>query len=79
MSNTARLTLPAQTIDTTDGVGRSLLENAKAQMGVIPNMYANMVSSPGCWKPICWDTSAFGKMEASRRLNRCACWRCFPL
>ncbi len=47
VSNTAKLTLPAQTIDTTQGVGRSLLENAKAQMGAIPNMYAVMVNSPG--------------------------------
>ena len=47
MSNTAKLTLPAQTIDSTEGTGKALLESAQAQLGFIPNMYANMVNSPG--------------------------------
>jgi uncharacterized peroxidase-related enzyme len=47
MSITAKLGLPAQTIDTTTDLAREMLETAKAQMGFVPNMYANMVNSPG--------------------------------
>ncbi len=47
MSNTAKLTLPAQTIDSTEGSGKAMLATAKAQLGFVPNMYANMVNSPG--------------------------------
>ena len=47
MSDTAKLALPSQTIDSSEGRGKSMLEAAKAQMGFIPNMYANMVNSPG--------------------------------
>jgi uncharacterized peroxidase-related enzyme len=47
MENTARVALPAQTIDSTEGTGKAMLETAKAQMGFVPNMYANMVNSPG--------------------------------
>ena len=47
MSNTAKLALPPQTIDSSEGTGRTMLETAKAQMGFVPNMYANMVNSPG--------------------------------
>jgi alkylhydroperoxidase AhpD family core domain len=47
VNSTAKLTLPTQTIETAEIAGRPLLENAKAQMGAIPNMYGNMVNSPG--------------------------------
>ena len=47
MSDTAKLALPSQTIDSSRGSGKAMLETAKAQMGFIPNMYANMVNSPG--------------------------------
>ena len=47
MSNTARLSLPAQTIDSTEGTARVLLAGAKAQAGFVPNMYAKMANSPG--------------------------------
>jgi len=47
VSNTAKLALPQQTIDSSEGTGRTMLETAKAQMGFVPNMYANMVNSPG--------------------------------
>jgi uncharacterized peroxidase-related enzyme len=47
MSDTAKLALPSQTIDSRQGSGKAMLEAAKAQMGFVPNMYANMVNSPG--------------------------------
>jgi len=47
MSDTAKLALAPQTIDSSEGTGRTMLETAKAQMGFVPNMYANMVNSPG--------------------------------
>ncbi len=47
MSNTAKLTLPVQTIESTHGSAKTMLEAAKAQMGSVPNMYGNMVNSPG--------------------------------
>ncbi len=47
MKNTTKLALPAQTIDSTEGTGKAMLETARAQLGVVPNMYANMVNSPG--------------------------------
>ncbi len=47
MNKTAKLALPAQTIDSTEGTGKALLQTAKAQLGFVPNMYANMVNSPG--------------------------------
>ncbi|NNM56785.1 carboxymuconolactone decarboxylase family protein [Acidocella sp.] len=47
MTAETKLTLPAQTLETAPGPGRKVLEKAKAQVGFIPNMYANMVNSPG--------------------------------
>ena len=43
----AHLYLPAQSLDTASAEARKVLEKAKAQVGFIPNMYANMVNSPG--------------------------------
>ena len=47
MNNTAQLTLAAQTIESSEGSAKEMLITAKAQMGFVPNMYANMVNSPG--------------------------------
>jgi uncharacterized peroxidase-related enzyme len=47
MSNAAKLTLPVQTIESTHGSAKTMLEESKAQMGSVPNMYANMANSPG--------------------------------
>jgi uncharacterized peroxidase-related enzyme len=43
----AKLDLPAQTLEGSDTAVHAVLEKAKAQVGFIPNMYANMVNSPG--------------------------------
>jgi uncharacterized peroxidase-related enzyme len=42
-----QITLPAQTVDSAEPKGKALLESAKAKLGFVPNMYANMVNSPG--------------------------------
>jgi uncharacterized peroxidase-related enzyme len=42
-----QITLPAQTIETAEPKGKALLEAAQTNLGFIPNMYANMVNSPG--------------------------------
>jgi hypothetical protein len=42
----AKFAMLAQTLDTSDGAGRAVLEKAKAQAGFIPNMYATMANSP---------------------------------
>src|SRR5260370_30215724 len=47
MSSTTQLTLPAKTLDRTEGTGKAMLATAKAQLGFVHNMYANMVNSPG--------------------------------
>lgn len=47
MAETAKLTLPAQSLDTATGTVKSTLEKAEKQVGFIPAMYANMVNSPG--------------------------------
>jgi uncharacterized peroxidase-related enzyme len=36
-----------QTVETAEPQGRTLLEQAKRRLGMIPNMYAYMVNSPG--------------------------------
>lgn len=47
MSTTRALTLPAHTLSSDSARIRSVLEQAKEQVGFLPNMYANMVNSPG--------------------------------
>lgn len=42
-----RIQLPAQTIASAEAKGKALLETAQANLGFVPNMYANMVNSPG--------------------------------
>lgn len=39
--------LPAQSLETAQGKAKAVLEQAKAAVGFIPNMYARMVHSPG--------------------------------
>ncbi len=43
----AKVNLPAQSLESKDAAVVRVLEKAKAQVGFIPNMYANMVNSPG--------------------------------
>jgi uncharacterized peroxidase-related enzyme len=47
MTADAKLSLPALTLETAPAPARAVLDTAKAQVGFIPNMYANMVNSPG--------------------------------
>ncbi|WP_288048179.1 carboxymuconolactone decarboxylase family protein [Acidiphilium sp.] len=47
MTSEAKLNLPGQSLESSDAAVRRVLEKAKAQVGFIPNMYANMVNSPG--------------------------------
>ncbi len=43
----ARLDLPTQTVASTSGKARDMLEASQRNLGFVPNMYANMVNSPG--------------------------------
>ena len=56
-----QLTLPALDLTSTDARGQAVLvlEKAKAQVGFIPNMYANMVNSPGLLETYLDGYSAF--------------------
>lgn len=47
MRDTARLTLPKQTIESAKGVAKPILEETKSKTGMVPNMYANMANVPG--------------------------------
>ncbi len=47
MSFTRALTLPTHSLSSESPRIRGVLEQAKAQVGFLPNMYANMVNSPG--------------------------------
>jgi uncharacterized peroxidase-related enzyme len=47
MKDIARLDLPAVTLETANSEAKTILEGAQKQLGFIPNMYANMVNSPG--------------------------------
>ena len=47
MTAEAKLDLPAQTLESGDTAVRQVLQKATAQVGFIPNMYANMVNAPG--------------------------------
>lgn len=47
MSAGFKTTLPLRTIEDAEPKARALLEGAKAQMGLIPNMYAAMANEPG--------------------------------
>ena len=47
MTAEAKLDLPARTLESGDTAVRQVLQKVKAQAGFIPNIYANMVNSPG--------------------------------
>ena len=42
-----QMTLPPQSLETAQGQAQDVLQKALKQVGFIPNMYANMVHSPG--------------------------------
>lgn len=42
-----QVTLPPITLDTAEGAAKEVLQKALKQVGFVPNMYANMVNSPG--------------------------------
>lgn len=46
MHSEYQMSLPALTIESAEPAARSLLEDARAQLGFIPNMYARMASLP---------------------------------
>ncbi len=46
MSSQYTLTLPAKTLEDADPKAKAVLEQTRAKMGMIPNMYANMANSP---------------------------------
>jgi uncharacterized peroxidase-related enzyme len=46
MANDFKMSLAPITLDDASGRGREVLEKAKAAVGFIPNMYANMVNQP---------------------------------
>ncbi len=47
MSDSAKLKLSPKTIESAEGSAKEVLDKALEQVGFIPNMYANMVNSPG--------------------------------
>jgi hypothetical protein len=47
MTSQARLTLMPKTLDVADSRAKAVLEKANAQVGFIPNIYAEMDNSPG--------------------------------
>lgn len=47
MSNAAKLNLAPQSLESAEGQAKAVLDKALEQVGFIPNMYANMVNSPG--------------------------------
>lgn len=47
MHSEYQLTIPSQTVHSSPPPGRDILEDAQAQLGFVPKMYARMVNSPG--------------------------------
>lgn len=43
----AKLNLPLLTIESAEGKAKEMLEGAKKNMGMVPNMYAEMANAPG--------------------------------
>lgn len=56
-----KMTLQPQTLETAQGRTRAVLEKAHKQVGFIPNMYANMVQSPGVLETYLDGYAAFRK------------------
>jgi len=42
-----RISLEAKNVETAESTAKSVLESSEKNMGMIPNMYANMANSPG--------------------------------
>jgi uncharacterized peroxidase-related enzyme len=61
MSSTRALTLPAHTLSSDSAPIRAVLEKAKEQVGFLPNMYANMVNSPGLLETYLFGYNRFRK------------------
>jgi len=61
MSSTRALTLPAHTLSSDSARVRDVLEKAKEQVGFLPNMYANMVNSPGLLETYLFGYNRFRK------------------
>jgi uncharacterized peroxidase-related enzyme len=61
MSSTRALTLPAHTLSSDSAPVRDVLEKAKEQVGFLPNMYANMVNSPGLLETYLFGYNRFRK------------------
>jgi len=47
VTSSYRMSLPPLTLETAPSEARSMLEDAKARLGFVPNMYANMAHAPG--------------------------------
>jgi uncharacterized peroxidase-related enzyme len=56
-----KMTLAPQTLDTAEGEARAVLDRALTEVGSIPNMYANMVNSPGLLRTYLDGYKAFRK------------------
>lgn len=56
-----QITLPPQTLETAEGKTKEVLDKALKQVGFIPNMYANMVHSPGVLNTYLEGYAAFRK------------------
>ncbi len=61
MSSTRALTLPAHTLSSQSTRVRTVLQKAKEQVGFLPNMYANMVNSPGLLETYLFGYNRFRK------------------
>ncbi len=59
MSTPFKATLPPQGLDSTDEKAVALLEAAKKNMGMIPNMYANMANLPAMLETYSFGYKAF--------------------
>ncbi|MCC4118154.1 carboxymuconolactone decarboxylase family protein [Aromatoleum toluclasticum] len=56
-----QISLPPQTLESAEGQTREVLDKALKQVGFIPNMYANMVHSPGVLNTYLEGYAAFRK------------------
>ncbi len=61
IEDVARLSLPAQSLETSEGRMKEALDTALKQTGMIPNMYANMVNSPGLLETYLFGYNLFRK------------------
>lgn len=64
MSAHPQLTLPPVTLDNATPKAREVLENARKQVGFIPNMYANMAHSPGLLETYLFGYNQFRKSDS---------------